>query len=209
MKQGFKNLFIYIIITSLLVFLFPSFTYNHVILSNICYSIILIIYFFICSRKELLKDLKEIKNNFKKFLPIILKYSLSCFIIMILLNYIIQLSIKTLPTNELNNRTLLENNLFLSLLYLLLIAPCLEEYIFRFSFKNIKNSKVYIILTSLLFASLHILSSTNFPEYIYIIPYFVIGFGFSNIYNKTKNYYASLLGHIIHNILCVIIIMVF
>lgn len=209
MKKGFKIFLIYLFSPILLVLFFPTFVTKNEILAQIIYYLILTIIFFLYSKKDLKNNLKDFKNNFKKYLPIILKYTLSCFTIMLILNFFIQkYFITNLPQNELNNRNVLSKNLILSLPYLILLAPLLEEYVFRYSFKEIKNYYIYVITTSLLFAILHLLAITNIKEIIYIFPYFFIGFGLSNIFYKTKNYFASLVGHIIHNVLCVIIILV-
>ena len=90
-----------------------------------------------------------------------------------------------------------------------MVAPLIEEYVFRYSFKEIKNYYLFVIFTSSLFASLHLLSISQLIELMYFIPYFILSFGFSNVFFKTKNYFASAFAHIIHNLLCVIIILVF
>ena len=151
----------------------------------------------------------KFKKNYKKYLKVIILWVLIGFTLMILSNYIISLFINSIPNNELNNRDFLMSNQLLTLVYLLIVAPLIEEFVFRFSFRNIKNYYLYCILTSLLFAALHLFSLSSLYQLWYIIPYFFIGFSFANIYFKCKNYLASVIGHIIHNILCVIIILVF
>ena len=209
MKNGLKSFAYYLIIPSFLTFFFNSLVKKNLILSNILFYLILLLFFFFCSRKEIWENFKDFKTNYKKYIPIILKWVLLCFILMVGANYIIGLFIENLPNNEINNRDLIQNSPLLSLIYLLFIAPLIEEFVFRFSFKEIKNYYGYTIFTSFLFATLHILSFTSLGELFYFIPYFILSFGFSNIYFRTKNYFASTLGHIIHNILCVIIILLF
>lgn len=209
MKMGFKSLAYYLIIPAFLSIIFESFVRHNLLLANVLFYLVLLAFFFFLSRRDIKQDIIDFKNNIKSYLPIILKWVLLGFGLMITSNYIISFFIDTLPSNEITNRELIENNPALALFYLLLIAPLLEEYVFRFSFKSINNYYVYTILTSVLFATLHLLSVNNWIELLYFIPYFIFSFGFSNIYFKTKNYFASVFGHIIHNSLCVIIIMLF
>lgn len=209
MKTGFKAFANYLIIPAFLSIVFNSFVENNLILANVLFYLVLLFYFMFLSRHEIKDNWIDFRKNFKKYLPIILKWVFIGFILMIASNYIIQLFIDTLPTNEISNRKFIESSPILSILYLLLIAPLSEEYVFRFSFKSIKHYYIYTIFTSLLFSSLHLLSITSFYELWYFIPYFIFSFGFSNIFFKTQNYFASSFGHIIHNTLCVIIILLF
>lgn len=209
MKKGFKAFLIYLFVPLLFSMIFYNFTNKNILLSNVLFYLVLLLFFLFCSWKDLVENFKDFKLNYKKYLKIIFKYTLICFVLMMLSNFLIQLMVSNLPSNELNNRKFIEENIFLSLSYLLIIAPMLEEYVFRYSFREIKNKYIFIIITSLLFSILHLLSITTLSELLYVIPYFIIGFGFSNCYIKTKNYFSSLIGHIIHNLLCVIIILVF
>ena len=123
-------------------------------------------------------------------------------------NYIINKFINVLPTNELNNRELIKNNILLAFIYIVIIAPLLGEYVFRYSFKKINNYYLYMFMTLSLFTLIHLMSINSISEIYYLIPYSIVGFGFSSVYFKTQNYFASLFSHIIHNLLCVIIIMI-
>jgi len=209
MKNGFKFFAYYLIIPAFLAMIFNVFVNKHLLLANILFYLVLLIIFSIIERKEIKKQFNDFKKKVKKDIFIIIKWILIEFILMVVSNYIIGLFVSNIPANELNNREFLMNNPILTLIYLLLIAPSVEEFVFRFSFRSIKNYYLYTILTSLLFASLHLISIDNLMHLWYIIPYFVMGFGFANIYYKCQNYFDSTIGHIIHNILCVIIILVF
>lgn len=208
MKLGFKNFAYYLIIPAFLTMIFNNFYKNHLILSNLLFYLVLLLFFFFCSRHDIKKDFKDFKNNFKEYLTIILKWVLVGFVLMMLSNYVIQFFIENLPSNEISNRMLIKKNPFLYLIYLLIIAPLLEEYVFRFSFKSIKNYYLYALVTSVLFTSLHLLSINNLQEVWFFISYFILSFSFANVYFKTKNYFASSFAHIIHNLLCVIIILI-
>lgn len=209
MKNGFKFFLYYLLAPVFLSILFNDFVSKNLLAANVIFYVILLILFFIIERNSIIENLDDFKKNFKTHIKYIFSWVIIGFCLMILINYIISLFNINIPTNELNNRNYLINKPFLTLIYLLIVAPLLEEFVFRFSFRNIKNYYLYTILTSLLFAALHLFSINNLYHLWYIIPYFFIGFSFANIYYKCQNYFSSTIGHIIHNGLCVIIILVF
>lgn len=207
MKDGLKNFVIYLLVPNFIIMLLFSFI-NNIIIKSILGYLVLLIYFIIVSKDDLIKQYSDFKSNKFKYLKIILKYTFICFILMMFSNYIINKFINVLPTNELNNRELIKNNILLAFIYIVFIAPLLEEYVFRYSFKKINNYYLYMFMTLSLFTLIHLMSINSISEIYYLIPYSIIGFGFSSVYFKTQNYFASLFSHIIHNLLCVIIIMI-
>ena len=174
MKEGFKSFAYYLIIPAFLSVIFNNKVIKYPLLTNILFYLILLLFFIFISRKEIIKHFNDFKNNLKKYLLFILKWVIIGLGLMIISNYIIQIFIDVLPTNEISNRELIKNSPIISLIYLLIIAPFLEEYVFRFSFKNIKNYYIYILITCILFSSLHILSIQSLAEIWYFIPYFII-----------------------------------
>ena len=92
-------------------------------------------------------------------------------------------------------------------------APFVEEIIFR---KNIFDSVIsfgdnkftrylYVLISGLIFASLHVLGMTNtYLDYLFIIPYSSLGIAFALLYNKTGNIFCSISMHSMHNIVAVI-----
>ena len=85
--------------------------------------------------------------------------------------------------------------------YTCLIAPIIEEIIFRKTLKDfIKNKWLFIFLSFLFFGGAHVFSSAqNLVDYLYIIPYGAFGATFAYAYYKTNTVYTSMLFHIIHN----------
>jgi membrane protease YdiL (CAAX protease family) len=81
-------------------------------------------------------------------------------------------------------------------IYLSLIAPVAEELVFRFSFKNIIGQKwLFIIVSSIVFGSLHVLSG----DFVAIFPYLFTGFVLAFFYVRTKNIFVTILAHLISN----------
>lgn len=210
MKKGFLNVLLYLLFPGIFISMF-----HNIMNSNFAYSLftilpymILSIYYFIIYKKDFIYYLKNFKLKHMKWILIIWIIG---FILMILSNYIINYKIlpNNISGNEELNRTLLFNHKFTYTLLLSIIIPFLEEISFRLEFKkNIKNKYVFLILTSLLFASMHLFTTTKVIELIYVIPYIILGFTFSFIYYKTDNVFSSIIAHIIHNTLIVIMLLV-
>lgn len=210
MKKGFLNVLLYLLFPGIFISMF-----HNIMNSNFSYSLftilpymILSIYYIIIYKKDFIYYLKNFKLKYMKWILIIWIIG---FLLMILSNYIINYKIlpNNISGNEELNRTLLFNHKFTYTLLLSIIIPFLEEISFRLEFKkNIKNKYVFLILTSLLFASMHLFTTTKVIELIYVIPYIILGFTFSFIYYKTDNVFSSIIAHIIHNTLIVIMLLV-
>lgn len=95
---------------------------------------------------------------------------------------------------------------FFSIISSCLITPIIEELLFRYNFKEIKNKYIYIIITTLFFSLLHL---SSFNEILYLIPYSFIGIMFSYSYIKTNNLLSPIICHILYNIINVIILFYF
>ena len=210
MKKGFLNVLLYLLFPGIFISMFhnimnSSFMYS---LFTILPYMILCVYYIIIYKKDFIYYLKNFKLKYIKWILIIWIIG---FILMMLSNYIINYKIlpNNISGNEELNRTLLFNHKFTYTLLLSIIIPFLEEISFRLEFKkNIKNKYVFLILTSLLFASMHLFTTTKVIELIYVIPYIILGFTFSFIYYKTDNVFSSIIAHIIHNTLIVIMLLV-
>lgn len=210
MLKGFKNILIYIFFPSIFTMFFTTNIYSKKYMFYMLISYMLLTLYFIILYK---KDLKEYVKNFKKKnIKTILLYWIIGFIFMMISNYIINYLIipNGLSTNEAGNRDLLFNNKLIYSIILCIFIPILEEITFRLEFKkNIKNKKVFLLVSSISFALLHILSTTKLIELLYIIPYLILGFTFSKIYIKTDNLLSSIIAHILHNTTNVIILLLF
>ena len=210
MKKTISNLLVYILFPSLVPLLLNKkpYTKEYMIILFITY-ILLAIYFIIIYKNDLKKDLKKIN---KKDILKSLIYFLIGFSLMILANYIINYKIipNGISNNELENRKVLLNNKIIYSIMLCTLTPFIEEIIFRLSLKKaIKNSTIFIIISSIIFSTLHLLSNTKLIELLYFIPYFILGLTFSITYIKTNNVFNSILLHIINNTLTVIIVLLF
>lgn len=210
MLKGLKNILIYILFPSLFTSFFSTDIYSKKYMFYLLLSYILLTIYFIIIYK---KDLKIYIKNFKyKNIITILIYWIIGFILTIISNYIINYLIipNGLSNNETGNRDLLFNNKLIYSIILCIFIPILEEITFRLEFKkNIKNKKIFLLVSSITFALLHILSTTKLIELLYIIPYLILGITFSKIFIKTDNLISSVIAHILHNTTNVIILLLF
>ncbi len=209
------NLFIYLFLTIVLLMILEEVIQKEQI---VLYSvgmiinyliIIATIYFF--NKKEIKLMFKDFRHSWKKYLKKDLVTWLIGFILMLIVNYLIYYKIlKNIPLNEQIVRELYSNYLIYSIITNALLAPLLEEFVFRLGFNQIKNKYLYLFLSSLIFALLHSLGSiNNLISLIYLLPYFILGVTFGIIYYRSKNVFNSVLFHSFHNILTMILYMIF
>lgn len=127
------------------------------------------------------------------------------FICMLISNSYIIYFTKNMASNEISNREFLLQNPISAIFLIVLIAPLLEEIIFRLNIKQaIKNKYVFCIISGLIFGGLHL---NNFSEIFRIIPYGSLGFFFAKAYYETDNIYTSIMMHAFHNGLSVAFIL--
>ena len=157
--------------------------------------------------KDFKKDYQNFNKNGKEILKKAIKVWFIGLIIMVTSNLIINSFVNSIASNEAVNRTILDKSFIYAVVTMVLIAPICEEIIFRLSLsKFIDNDYLYYILSGLLFGYMHIMSATGL-EVLYIIPYSSLGVAFAYIYRNTKNIFSTISVHIMHNLLCIILIL--
>lgn len=160
-------------------------------------------------RKRLKKDFQTFK---KENIKIALKNWLIGLVAMCICNIIISIFIQDISANESANRELLNSYLISNIIIMIFIAPLIEEITFRASFKNaFKKWYTFALTTGFIFGFAHIiagLSQNGFTikELIYIFPYGTLGFFFAKAFYETDNIYTSMIAHILHNAMCVTLI---
>jgi len=179
-------------------------------LSFLIYLIMAIIYFLIYI-KGLKKDWQKFKKNFKKNIHHGFNYWLKGMFIMMASNIIIVVLFKMgNSVNEQTNIELIKKSMLLEIPLTVLIAPFIEEIVFRMSFYKIsKNKHIYALTTGLIFGFVHIISSlTSIKGFLYLIPYSAMGVAFGYLYKKTDTIFSSLMMHIFHNALTIALIII-
>lgn len=130
------------------------------------------------------------------------------FLCMFISNLYLTYFIGNIASNEASNRELLMASPVFSIIMMVVLAPILEEIVFRLNLKKaFKNKYVFCLVSALLFGGMHLISATSLKELLYIIPYGSLGFFFAKAYYETDNIYTSIFAHMFHNGLSVLIIL--
>ena len=165
-------------------------------------TVVAIIIFFMYF-KDLKKEFAIFKKNFMSCMDEGIKYWLLGLLIMasssLLINFF---SSEKMSNNEAGVRKMLEKVPIQAIILTSILAPFIEELIFRKSFKDALKEKWLFILTSgIVFGSLHVLGSiTSLYNLLYLIPYSALGISFAYIYYKTDTIFTSISMHLIHNV---------
>lgn len=130
------------------------------------------------------------------------------FLCMFVSNLYLTYFIGNIASNETSNRELLMASPVFSIIMMVVLAPILEEIVFRLNLKRVfKNKYVFCLISALLFGGMHLISASSLKELLYIIPYGSLGFFFAKAYYETDNIYTSIFAHMFHNGLSVLIIL--
>ena len=171
------------------------------ILSNIFILLVVSLAFL----PTLIEDIKkfkkdDVKNAYKNwFFGLLIMYASNIIIISL---------IKNIASNESYNRELLFNMPIYSIVVMAIVAPLLEELIFRLSIKDIfKNKWVYATVSGLIFGLMHMTTITKPIELLYTISYGSLGFFFAKSVYETDNIISSMIAHITHNSLIIAILL--
>ena len=173
-----------------------------------CFSnlILLLILFFIY-RLDLRIEWKKFKNSFDKSMDYCIKYWFLGLMGMMISNILINTLFKL---GQAENEQLVQGMITDFPLVMLLnagvIAPIIEELVFRKTFRDtIKGKWAFILTSSLVFGFMHVLVATSLIEMIFIIPYALLGMAFAYMYYDTDSIYTSILAHILHNTILILI----
>lgn len=145
---------------------------------------------------------KRIKEDMLKITKKNLIFTIIISFILILLNFGISTLFEHLNVNMDNQNTL--NDIFLkykifTTLDIVLFAPFIEEFVFRYSIGSaIENKTIFLLLSTFIFAIMHGVGVAT-------ILYIIIGFCLAYTYLKTnKNIVYPILIHILNNTFAVI-----
>lgn len=204
---------------------YENFSQGMKILYTFCTDLVYMLVMFLIYRKTLGKDLKSYFKSFGKNFETSFKYYFIGLIIMVVSNLIITF---IFTEANANNEDAVRGLIDLYPLYMIfsvsIYAPVIEELIFRKSIKDMvysyggdSQSKLgknickyfYIIISGLIFASLHVVGMVTSPfDYLYIISYMGLGCAFSALYAKTDNIFSSISMHCLHNTFAVIMYLI-
>lgn len=161
-------------------------------------------------RKDFKFYIEDFKKNGKKYLKLGFNYWIIGLGVMLVSNILIgTFSPIALPENEQIVREALKLSPFFIIFSTVLIAPIIEEMLFRKTLFDIfKNKPIYIIVSGLIFGSFHIIGiGTSLYSWLYIIPYAALGMAFAYMMVKTNNILTSICLHAFHNFITVLTIL--
>lgn len=169
---------------------------------SLFYELFLLMIILLLFLDDLKKAYSDLKKNHKKYFSACFKYWIIGLLVMMFSNLILQ----KFSTNGIAGNEQTINELFeVSPLYIwvsaVLIAPFMEELLFRQGIRNIfKNDILFILISGIFFGSLHVIGNVqNFWDFLYIIPYSSLGIAFAYMLYKTKNIFVTIGFHFMHN----------
>ena len=182
---------------------------NTSIILSIFSNIVLIFIFYFFYKKDLITDFKKFKNDDKrkKVFDSLLLWIIGL-IIMFASTWIASLLGIDESSNNLAVKNMFTSNPILAGITVIFLTPIIEEIVFRLSFRKvIPNGILFVIISGLVFGSLHILSITNINELFFLIPYCSLGIILSYIYYKGDSIYYTFIIHILHNLLIALLVL--
>lgn len=176
------------------------------VLLNTFSNIILLIILFLIYRLDLRGEWKKFTTNLNSSLDSSIKYWAFGLAGMMISNILIGF---LLNLGQAENEQIVQNMLTTLPLVMLLnagfIAPIIEELVFRKAFRDaIKNKWLFIATSGLVFGLMHVISSSNLIELIYIIPYGILGIAFAYIYDINDSVFPSIMVHMLHNTILIL-----
>ena len=153
---------------------------------------------------------KQLKKFGKKEIKTSLKFWVLAFVTMMIINSIAALIEGGIPDNEaLNRQLLLEMPLIQGAT--ILIAPFIEELIFRFSLRKVfKSNILFILISGLLFGIIHMAGGiASVIDILHFLTYSLMGGYLAVAYVKTDNIFTSITAHFIHNAFTLLLLLIF
>ncbi len=158
--------------------------------------------------KDLKKEFHIFKKNWRSCLDTGFGYWTVGLVIMMVSNIIINLfSSQHIAGNEQAVRAMIDALPLFMFINAGLIAPFVEEVVFRKGFRTlIENKWAFALVTGLVFGGMHVIGNVHtFVDVFYIIPYGALGFCFGLAYYDTDTVFTTIALHMFHNMILTII----
>ena len=165
-------------------------------------NLLIILVAIILFKEELVNSFKDFKKNKNPYFKKYFKFWFLVLLSNIVFNGLITIiSGSSMSGNEEEVRNLLTENPIYLWTTAVLIAPFVEEFVFRLSFKNIfKNKWLFIILSGFTFGAFHLMGNVEtYIDLLYIIPYSLPGMIFAYVLYDSKNIFNTIFLHMFHN----------
>lgn len=172
------------------------------IIYQLTYELIFIAIIIYIYKDKIKLNFKDFVKNFKPYIKKYTEYWAFAVALMIISNIFI---INIYPNSQATNQQAINELFNVVPIYVIissvLLAPILEELIFRLSFRYIfKNDTIFIMLSGIIFGGMHIIGSyTCLADWLYIIPYSIPGIVFAYTLKKSDNIFVPMSLHFLHN----------
>ena len=175
---------------------------------GIIMEVVLLILSIVLFLEPLKNELKLFKNNFKSYIKYIMPKLGIGYIIYIAVSLIV--SSITKQTTSVNQQALEKLNIAYIIPAAIIWAPIVEEALFRRCIRNfIKNDKIFIIVSALVFGLLHTVSEATLASvFLMGLPYIVLGGYLAYIFTKTNNMFSNMFSHMFINSIALIIMLI-
>lgn len=171
------------------------------IIYSLAVELLMISIIFFIFDKEFKAAWQDLKKNHLKYFNKYLKYYIISVIVMVIANLCINILGGGMSTNETTIRTEFQIFPLYTFITAVILAPILEESVFRLAFRSIiSNDFLFITISSLIFGGLHLISTPInelFP--LYLLSYCSCGIAFAYMLKKTNNIFVSMFFHFMHN----------
>ena len=195
---------------------YSNFNYIDYACLNTFIELIMFVVVLLFYKKYLKKDLVLFKLNKKDYIKKIISY----FLIFLIVKYGVALFSSLLlvmlgsdlvtSENQETVVTLAKTLPFMMMISTSLLAPFVEEGIFRLGIKKVINNKyLFILVSGLIFGFMHIFP-TELPLYVALIEslnYVTMGLLLAYIYNETDNIYVVVIIHALNNLFSMLMIL--
>lgn len=168
---------------------------------SVSVEVLMILAIFLIFKDQFIKAFKDLKKNHLNYFKGNFKYYLLGVIIMMISNSLITILGGGTSDNETAVRSQFELAPIYTFISAVILAPIVEESVFRLSFRNIfKNNFLFILISSFIFGSLHLLGMFDSNLlFLYLTAYCSVGVAFAYIMAKTNNIFVSMGLHFMHN----------
>ena len=147
--------------------------------------------------KSIIQEIKKLAKEIAMFIPVLL---ISIFIT----SFMATLITIGKPANQIRVEASFYQLPILSSIDIIIIAPIIEEFIFRFlPYRFIKNKTLYIIVSTVVFAAMHVLNDPNPLYYIWIYMITPLYWGYR--YHKTNDILVPIFMHSFDNLIGVLL----
>ncbi|WP_334328923.1 CPBP family intramembrane glutamic endopeptidase [Companilactobacillus sp. HBUAS59699] len=168
------------------------------IVTLVLLAIVAAILYFVFKRVQ---KFKTVKFNKSTWLIIIIAS-----ILVFAVNLITVPMMKTTNDNVAALELIAKNNMLILVFFTIVVAPILEEILFRGIFMNwffVNNPLVSVVLSGIIFGYVHAPFSPS-TDWIYALSKVLLGIILAAVYSRTKNIKANITVHFLNNFLAIL-----